>query len=186
MCFDHPFYFLRHGETTWNAAGRTQGQIDSPLSPRGREQAATAAAILKGEPIGRIVCSPLSRARHTAEAVAAVTGAGVSFDPDLMEFHAGDWQGDYRGEEVRAYFAREEDPPNGERYEEFCDRVWAALQRASALGPETLIVCHGGLWYAAQEFVTISPPLRPMPNALPIHVTPGAGDWSARVLDSAP
>lgn len=182
---EHPFYFLRHGETTWNAVGRTQGQIDAPLSDRGRVQAAEAAAILRHEPIARIVSSPLSRARHTAEAVAAATGAQVECDDDLMEFHAGDWQGEYRGEAVRAYFARQEDPPNGETFAAFCDRVWRAMRAAVARGPDTLIVCHGGLWYAAQEFVAIRPDLRPMPNALPIHVTPGEAGWAARVLDGA-
>ncbi len=183
MAFEHPFYFLRHGETTWNAIGRTQGQLDAPLSDLGREQAARAAEALRGERVARIVASPLSRARDTAEAVAAVTGAPVDYDPDLMEFHAGDWQGEYHGEAVRAYFAKEQDPPNGEAYADFCARVWGAMARAVAGGSDTLIVCHGGLWYAAQENVRIEPALRPMPNALPIHVTPGPARWTARVLD---
>ncbi|MEM7525488.1 MAG: histidine phosphatase family protein, partial [Pseudomonadota bacterium] len=46
MAFDHPFYFLRHGETTWNAVQRTQGQLDAPLSETGRRQARDAAAAL--------------------------------------------------------------------------------------------------------------------------------------------
>lgn len=186
MAFDHPFYFLRHGETTWNAIGRTQGQLDAPLSDRGRVQAVEAAEALRDEPVARIVASPLSRARDTAEAVAAVTGAEIDFDPALMEFHAGDWQGEYHGEAVRAYFSKQEDPPNGEAYADFCARVWAAMARAVAAGPDTLIVCHGGLWYAAQEHVRIEPALRPMPNALPIHVTPGPDHWRARVIDAAP
>ena len=98
MSIDHPFYFLRHGETTWNAAGRTQGQLDAPLSERGRQQALAAAEALKGEPIDSIIASPLSRARDTAEAAADALGLSVTFDEELMEFHAGDWQGQMRGE----------------------------------------------------------------------------------------
>ena len=182
MPIDHTFYFLRHGETTWNAVGRTQGQLDAPLSDLGREQAASAAAALKGEPVERIVASPLSRARDTAEAAAAALGLDVTFDEELMEFNAGEWQGQLRGERIRAYFAREQDPPGGESFDVFAERSWNAIRRAASLGPNTLIVCHGGLWYAMQQYVQIAPRLWPMPNALPIHVTPSNGDWNARVV----
>lgn len=181
MAIQHPFYFLRHGETTWNAAGRTQGQLDAPLSERGREQAARAAEILRGEPVSRIVASPLSRARDTAEAAARTTGAPISFDDALMEFHAGEWQGEFRGENIAPYFAGELDPPGGETFKDFAARGWAALTKAAA-EPGTLIVCHGGIWRAAMAYVTITPLLSPMPNALPVLVRPSADGWSAEVL----
>lgn len=184
MPIKHPFYFLRHGETTWNAIGRTQGQLDAPLSDLGRAQAIAAGEALKGEPIQRIIASPLSRARDTAEAAGAALGITPEFDDELMEFHAGEWQGQPRGENIRAYFQKEMDPEGGETLVAFADRAWRAIQRAAAQGPETLIVCHGGLWYAMQEYIQMDPPLWPMPNALPIHVTPGPNTWSARVLSA--
>ncbi|QIE56320.1 histidine phosphatase family protein [Pikeienuella piscinae] len=184
MAFEHPFYFLRHGETTWNAIGKTQGQLDAPLSDLGRRQAANAAAIMAREQVTRIVSSPLSRARHTAEAVAETTGAEISFDPELMEFHAGELQGKPRGENVSEYFEKRWDPPGGETFAVFAARAWAALARAAS-EPGVLIVCHGGLWRAAQEFVAVAPRLWPMPNALPIHVSPDAKSWTARVLGAA-
>lgn len=52
---------LRHGETTWNMEGRYQGQEDTPLSERGREQGRKAALALKDVPIDRAISSPLSR-----------------------------------------------------------------------------------------------------------------------------
>lgn len=183
MAFEYPFYFLRHGETTWNAIGRTQGQLDAPLSDRGREQAAAAAKILAHQPVKRIVSSPLSRARDTAEAAAETTGAPVSFDPDLMEFNAGEIQGEYRGEDVREYFQKRWNPPGGEAFDDFAARAWGAMARA-VTEPGVLIVCHGGLWRAAMEYVAIEPHLWPMPNALPIHVTPGGEGWAAQVLES--
>ncbi|MEX2520883.1 MAG: histidine phosphatase family protein [Paracoccaceae bacterium] len=181
MGFQHRFHFLRHGETTWNAEGRTQGQLDAPLSDLGRRQAATAARILADEPISRIVSSPLSRARHTAEAVAAATGATLDVDDELMECHLGELQGQSRGEFVKDYFSGRWSPKEGESFAVFAARAWAALMRAAA-EPETLIVCHGGLWYAAHQHVPIAPQLIPMPNALPIRVTPGAEGWTAEVL----
>ncbi len=185
MAFEHRFYFLRHGQTDWNAAGRTQGQLDSHLDATGREQARRAALILKDEPIARIVASPLSRARNTAEAVAAETGLKVELDEGLMECHLGEHQGHPHGPWLGQYWTGEYDPPGGERFSEFAERVWNAMARAAALGPDTLIVAHGGLWLAAQEYVTVSPPLKRMPNALPLRVTPEPGAWRHEILGEA-
>jgi len=57
MVFEHPFYFLRHGETGWNKEGRTQGQLDSQLNETGLAQAEAAGKALAGEPIERIVAA---------------------------------------------------------------------------------------------------------------------------------
>ena len=183
MAFAHPFYFLRHGETSWNAIRKTQGQQDSPLNDKGKAQALRAGEILAGEKIDRIVASPLSRARHTAEAVAAHHGLDILFDDGLKECSLGDMETLPNGPWLEDYWRGEFDPPNGETFAQFSDRVWRAMQRAVDLGPNTLIVAHGGLWTAAHEFVRIEPGLRPMPNALPLHVTPENNVWRHRVLD---
>jgi broad specificity phosphatase PhoE len=182
MPFPYPFYFLRHGETEWNKSGRTQGQLDSQLNDTGRGQAMRAGKTLAGEPIERIVSSPLSRVRHTAEAVARHHDIDLSFDDDLKECHLGDMQGQPHGSWLADYWTGDFDPPNGETYQSFCNRVWRAMRKAVDLGPNTLIVAHGGLWIAAHEFVRIEPGLRPMPNALPVHVTPNSGEWHHRVV----
>ena len=185
MAFDHPFYFLRHGETTWNAAGKTQGQLNSPLSDKGRDQAQAAGEALKGEPIARIVASPLDRAFHTAQAVAAHHGIEIEPDPELMECHLGDHQGQAHGPWLAEYFKGNYAPPNGETFTQFCERVWAAMQRAVAKGPNTLIVAHGGLWIAARQYVELTPTLDRMPNALPLHVTPSPERWEHRICGGA-
>ncbi len=181
MAFDHPFYFLRHGETTWNAAGKTQGQLNSPLSDKGRAQAEAAGEALKDEPIARIVASPLDRAYHTAQAVARVHGLDIETDPALMECHLGNHQGGDHGDWLRAYFRGEYDPPGGETFRDFCIRVWEAMRKAASQGPNTLIVAHGGLWIAARTFVAVDPDLKRMPNALPLHVTPAPDRWQHRI-----
>lgn len=181
MPFAHPFYFLRHGETHWNKAGTTQGQLNSQLNDTGREQARKAAEALAGEPIERIVASPLSRALDTAKAVAAPHGLDVETDPELMECHLGEHQGGPHGAWLGDYFRGEYEPPGGETFALFCDRVWAAMQRAVARGPNTLIVAHGGLWIAARTRVAVDPDLPRMPNALPLHVTPEPGRWRHRI-----
>lgn len=181
MAFDRPFYFLRHGETEWNRTGRTQGQLDAQLNETGRTQAARAAVALAPEPIERIIASPLSRALHTAQAVAEKHDIQVETDDALMECHLGEHQGGPHGPFLPAFFRGEYDPPGGETFVQFRDRVWAAMQRAVARGPNTLIVAHGGLWIAARQFVSMTPDLDRSPNALPLHVTPKGAVWEHRV-----
>jgi broad specificity phosphatase PhoE len=181
MAFAHPFYFLRHGETHWNRSGTTQGQLDAKLNETGIAQAERAADALAGEPIERIVASPLSRALDTAGAVAARHGLPVDTDEDLMECHLGDHQGEPHGPWLGEFFRGSYAPPGGETFDQFRARVWAAMQRAVAGGPNTLIVAHGGLWIAARTYVAVEPDLPRMPNALPLRVTPEAGRWVHRI-----
>ena len=178
----NPFYFLRHGETHWNVDKIVQGQFDSQLNDNGREQAKVAGEVLRGEPIERIICSPLSRTKHTAEAVAKHHNLEIVFDDDLMECNLGDHQGDPHGDWIPDYWKGKYAPPNGETFQQFRERTWNAMQRAIALGPNTLIVAHGGLWLAAQEYVSVDPAMRLINNALPIAVTPSSGTWKYQVL----
>ncbi|MDT4988649.1 MAG: glucosyl-3-phosphoglycerate phosphatase [Micromonosporaceae bacterium] len=83
----------RHGQTTWNAAGRVQGQLDGELSEVGREQAGAVAARLVGYHPDMLVTSDLRRAADTAAALAALTGLAVGVDARLRERHHGVWQG---------------------------------------------------------------------------------------------
>jgi probable phosphoglycerate mutase len=62
---------VRHGETDWNRDRRIQGSTDIPLNDTGRAQARTAAETLSGD---IIVSSDLSRARETAQIIAAELG----------------------------------------------------------------------------------------------------------------
>lgn len=83
----------RHGETAWNRAGRVQGWAPTRLTDRGRAQADDlAAAVAAAEP-DRLVASDLTRARETAERVAAATGLGVETDRRWRERDAGRLQG---------------------------------------------------------------------------------------------
>lgn len=183
--FEHPFLFLRHGETDWNRERRTQGQTDTPLNATGRAQAAAAAEVLRHESIDRIVASPLTRVRDTASAVAAVVSAPISYDPALMEVYLGEMQGAPHDARNIAYWRGEHVPAGGESFPTFCDRVVPAIARAVALGPRTLVVCHGGLWHALCARVAVTPAFE-MPNATPIRVTPTEGGLRADALAPLP
>jgi len=83
----------RHGETDHNASGIWQGQLDTALSDKGREQALTAAAVLATYNPSVIVSSDLQRAADTARSLASRVGLQVRYDERLREIHAGLWQG---------------------------------------------------------------------------------------------
>lgn len=87
-------YFIRHGETDWNVAGRLQGRTDTPLNATGRCQGIACGRILRGliagdgKPLSQysLVASPLSRARETMElalgSLAAAGGEVADLPPD--------------------------------------------------------------------------------------------------------
>lgn len=83
----------RHGETEWNVEGRWQGHSDSPLTPRGHEQARLLAEALAGEPLTAVYASDIGRSYRTAEPVAARHGLEPIADPRLRELDAGSWTG---------------------------------------------------------------------------------------------
>src|SRR2546423_11974175 len=79
------FYFVRHGESEGNAARVFTGHTDSPLTARGRQQAAAVADELARVTFDRIVSSDLSRTRDTADVNAQRQGKTVGIVPALRE-----------------------------------------------------------------------------------------------------
>ena len=76
-------YFLRHGQTAWNAEMRMQGQVNVPLNDEGRRQAREAADRLPA--IGLCLTSPLDRARETARLALGGEGTPMRDEPLLIE-----------------------------------------------------------------------------------------------------
>jgi probable phosphoglycerate mutase len=126
----------RHGQTEWNLVGRRQGQLDSPLTERGVEQARLAAAALRGHAVDTVFTSPLGRAVTTAEIFARALGAAIVVVDDLAEVHHGRFAGLTDGEIERRYLrewgcrARNKYHwrfPGGESYADADRRAAAAL-----------------------------------------------------------
>ncbi len=144
----------RHGQTTWNAERRFQGQSDIPLDATGQAQAERAARLLAGLRPDMIVSSDLSRAASTAAPLARLTGLDVILDKDLRERHGGCWEG-LTDTEIRERYPAEHaswNPPDGEPSLAVADRVAAALRRiATAVSEDTrtggsglgVVVSHG-------------------------------------------
>ena len=150
---------VRHGETDWNAAGRLQGQSDTPLNAIGRMQAQRAAQRLVRESVRAIYSSDLARAQETATIIGQLLGLPVITSPQLRERHYGLWEGLTWGEIQGRYpeqMAERRDrplefaPPAGESGEELRARALAALQLIGQQHPSevVVVVTHGGLCYA--------------------------------------
>lgn len=93
----------RHGRTSWNAAGRYQGQANPPLDDTGLAQAAVAATMIATLRPEVIVTSDLQRAASTAEALARITGLVPMIDSRLRERSLGHWEGLTRAEVAERY-----------------------------------------------------------------------------------
>src|SRR5262245_16643661 len=139
-------YLIRHGETVGNAARIVQ-RPDSPLSPRGIAQAERLARSLAAEGISRIVSSDLMRATMTAAPLQRATGAPLMLDALLQERNFGDLRGTAYADLSVDIFAPDYEPPNGESWEIFhqrVDRAWALIREA-AIGSRghVAVVTHG-------------------------------------------
>lgn len=138
---------VRHGESTWNAERRVQGQLDPPLSPLGRLQAELVAQRLKKEPWSVLYSSDLSRARQTAEAIAAQTGMSIQIEPQLRERSQGKREGLLLAKANELYpdiHAPEVGRENDEVLQARAVRVYESIRDAH-LGERVLIVAHGAL-----------------------------------------
>lgn len=147
-------FLVRHGETAWNAEGRFQGQLDSPLTPNGREQAAQNGRLLAAALAGRgavaMHVSPLGRAQQTAAIIRAHgTYASPLDEPRIQEVTTGTWEG-LTHDDIEAgwpglldgatafdwYFRT----PDGEAYEAAVTRVRSWLD---AVDGSVVAVSHG-------------------------------------------
>jgi probable phosphoglycerate mutase len=176
---------VRHGESTWNAAGRWQGWADPPLSDLGRAQAEAAAPA--AAPVDAVVSSDLQRARETASIMASVLEleGDVHVEPDLRERDVGDFTGLTRAEieerwpgvlaQGNASIAR--DRRFGESVEALAERVDAALRRLATAyaGQRVVVVTHGGVVRNLERAFGVEPDPLPTLGGRVVAVDPDTG-----------
>ncbi|MEZ4523725.1 MAG: histidine phosphatase family protein [Thermomicrobiales bacterium] len=154
-------WLVRHGETQHNLDGIFQGQLDTPLTERGVQQARLTAEALTHIPFARICSSDLMRAFDTAEPIAE--GRSIEVEPDerLRELHYGVLQGvayaDFR-DVLRSHGVEREwgpgvfsergiAPPDGESLDDLIARIrlfLSEIEDQSAEGGDVAVVTHGG------------------------------------------
>jgi broad specificity phosphatase PhoE len=168
-------YYIRHGETQWNAEGKLQGQQDIPLNDLGRTQAAHAGNILAGlfardgrsEQSLAFVASPLGRARSTMELVRGalkLPRADYAVDDRLREIGYGLWEGStlaqMQASDPDVFARRQADkwtvpPPDGESYASVQLRMRDWYDQLTA---DTVAVAHGGTARALMVALGIETP----------------------------
>lgn len=146
-------YFLRHGQTTWNADGnRYAGASDVPLTEIGIQQAKQAASHLRDLSFDAVYCSGLSRARETAKLALDGRDLPIVSDPRLNEMNYGEWEGKTHAEILAEpgnhWHDWVADPDawrpggNGELASELVARVTAFLYDVLQPGNTVLAVAH--------------------------------------------
>lgn len=86
-------YIMRHGKTDWNALHKLQGRTDIPLNDEGRAMAKDAAKEYANVHFDICFCSPLVRAKETAEILLKDRNVPVIYDDRLMEMCFGIYEG---------------------------------------------------------------------------------------------
>ncbi len=166
-----PIYFLRHGETDYNAAGRLQGRMDIELNAKGRGQALRNGGVLAdviNEPTEmHYVASPLLRTRQTmqiARSCLRLPETPFDLDDRLLEINFGRWEGkswdEIRRDDPEPYRARQAEgydhaAPDGESYAMVMVRVQAWLDDVTT---PTVVVAHGGIMRCLRGYVLGLPP----------------------------
>ena len=187
-------YFIRHGETPWNAERRYQGRRDIPLNDKGRGQAVANGVILKDALAARGLdpsamdwhASPLSRTRETMERIREAFDAHlppVKYDVRLVEISFGVLEG-LLHDELPATMAtapgkRDESywdfrPDQGENYRDVEERLNAF---AATLNGPSVVVAHGGIARTLRVLIEKAPILDVInwgpPQDVVMHFTPG-------------
>ena len=152
-------FLTRHGETEWNACNCLQGQLDSPVTPRGRRQISALCAALEGEDIDAVISSPLGRATQAATQIASHLQCPLQFDARLMERCFGILDGKIPGMDDTEAMVRISSgdasfrPEGGESRTDTGERMIASLREiAMTQSGNVCVVSHG---YAIQTVIAL-------------------------------
>ena len=150
-------YIMRHGKTDWNAKHKLQGRTDIPLNEEGIQMAEQAKEKYKDVNFDICYCSPLVRAKQTAEIVLEGRNIPIVYDDRLMEMCFGVYEGvthpsQIEGSPIIKLF---KDPANypgvedGETFDDLFARTGSFLKEVVQpqldAGKDVIIVGHGAM-----------------------------------------
>lgn len=158
---DMRLYFARHGQTNANVDtlnGKIISELDLPLNENGIKQSNALADELKDTRLDVIICSPLLRARQTAEIVNQYHGLPIKIDHYWRERYAGD---NIDATKWNDLFDFDKNIPveNGESLDEFFRRIYSAIEKTKLeqQGRNVLLVSHGGVQHAVYAYMNKCP-----------------------------
>ena len=140
----------RHGQTDWNVLKKVQGKADIELNKKGIEQAEATRDTLKNEKIDLILCSPLKRAKQTADIINQERNIPIIIDERVSERDFGEFEGMPNTDfDFNAFLSYKQNLQyeRAENIKDFFDRVNKFLSsiRKEYAGKRILIVAHGGI-----------------------------------------
>lgn len=173
-------YCIRHGQTALNRDKKWNCQIDEDITEEGVRQAEAAADEVAKLPIDLIICSPLTRTRHTCEIVNR-NHVPVIYDERIMERCGGVISGKpYESYDRKLYYnLNTKDLPEGmEPLPDFMARVWAALDdiKEKYRDKNVLLVTHGGVLRCARYY------FEPLPEDGDLHRNNSTGNCEIRMF----
>ncbi|MCW3011044.1 MAG: histidine phosphatase family protein [Solirubrobacterales bacterium] len=140
----HELWLVRHAETEWSVARKHTGRTDIPLTEAGRTHARTLAPVLAEQDFALVLCSPLRRARETAEL--AGLGPRVALRDGLLEYDYGAYEG-ITTDEIRRerpdWLLWRDGVPDGESPDDVGARVDTVIAEARAADGNVVCVAHG-------------------------------------------
>lgn len=148
------FYFMRHGQTDWNAEHRLMGQQDIPLNMLGKEQAKKAIQKVKHLNIQKIYTSPLKRALETAQIIATSLNIDLIILENLKEVNFGI----YEGKKIQTNFLDSwmlgnTDPVSGESFWDVYKRIQPIIKKIQKQPAQNLIIGHGIIFLSINKLL---------------------------------
>lgn len=147
--------FVRHGQTDWNIVRKQQGRVDIPLNATGIKQAEQTAEQLKDKKIDKIYCSPLTRAKQTAQIIGAGRDIPIIIEPRLIERDMGEFEGkDWQQFDSRLFwdYVANVQYEKAENIREFYGRVYSFLDELKGTEGDVLLVAHGGVFAPVSSY----------------------------------
>lgn len=150
-------YIMRHGKTDWNAERRLQGRTDIPINDEGRLMAEKAREEYRDIHIDVCYCSPLIRAKETAEILLEGRDIPIITDERLVEMCFGIYEGvqnasEIPGSPMKQFFDDPENyvtAENAESFDDLFERTGDFLEKVIfpqiEKGRDILIIGHGAM-----------------------------------------
>lgn len=163
-------YLTRHGQTDWNAVNRVMGTVDMPLNTIGLEQAKQKQNDLLGAKIDLIICSPLLRAKQTADIINENRHIPIIFDDRLSERNFGEFEGKTIEEfDFSSYwdYYKNNQYNNSENVQDFFGRIYKFLDDTISRykNKNILLITHGGVGIATECYFKKEIPIGSLINS---------------------
>lgn len=163
-------FVTRHGQTNWNLEEKVMGRCDEPLNKKGIEQAYITKEKLKDCYIDLIICSPLSRAKQTADIINEDRNVNIIYDERIIERDFGEFEGlhydDYDNLTLWDYYKNKQ-YEKAECMKNFFDRIYSFCEDIKTKYPNLniLLVTHGGVSVAINCYFNNNIPEGSLSNA---------------------